>query len=285
MASDCCLMHHRSILHIAILVGVAALPCQRLAAQERPPSLSRPRADTIAIPAATTNTRLSTIDGIVTDTNLVPLRGAFISVLNSSIRVGTGPNGRFRIERVPPGQYLLIVKRGGYHPTSAMVEVPASDTVRLAYMLTQEIATLAGVTVTEKSVSFRMMEFEYRKKLGFGEFLTQEEIEQHNAVFATELFRRFKTIDVSPSRSTSTSMTEYFPLSRREGGNPTLGACPMTVYVDQVPMPSPFNLDMLPSPKNIAGIEVYAGSATIPPQFNGYNRGCGVILVWTKEGY
>ena len=26
------------------------------------------------------------------------------------------------------------------------------------------------------------------------------------------------------------------------------------------------------------------GAATIPPEFNGYNRGCGVILVWTKEG-
>jgi len=58
----------------------------------------------------------------------------------------------------------------------------------------------------------------------------------------------------------------------------------MQVYLDQVPLPSPFNLDLLPPPREIAGIEVYAGSATIPPQFNGMNRGCGVILVWTKDG-
>jgi hypothetical protein len=49
-------------------------------------------------------------------------------------------------------------------------------------------------------------------------------------------------------------------------------------------MPTPFNLDLLPTPKSLAGIEVYAGSATIPPQFNGMNHGCGVILVWTKDG-
>jgi hypothetical protein len=73
-------------------------------------------------------------------------------------------------------------------------------------------------------------------------------------------------------------------LSAREGGNPSLGACPMQVYLDQVPLPSPFNLDLLPPPKQIAGIEVYAGAATIPPQFSGMNRGCGVIMVWTKDG-
>ncbi len=74
-------------------------------------------------------------------------------------------------------------------------------------------------------------------------------------------------------------------MSKREGGTVSLGACPMTVYLDQVPMPTPFNLDLLPSPKHIAGIEVYGGSATIPPQFSGFNRGCGVILVWMKDGY
>ena len=59
----------------------------------------------------------------------------------------------------------------------------------------------------------------------------------------------------------------------------------MTVYIDQAPMPTPFNLDLLPPPKDIGGIEVYGGSSTIPPQFSGPNRGCGVILVWTKIDY
>lgn len=108
------------------------------------------------------------------------------------------------------------------------------------------------------------------------------EIDRINTVYATELFRRFMSVNVGPSRTSA--MTEYFALSRREGGNPSLGACPMTVYVDQVPMPTPFNLDLLPSPKDLAGIEVYSGAATIPPQFSGTNRGCGVILVWTRDG-
>jgi hypothetical protein len=58
----------------------------------------------------------------------------------------------------------------------------------------------------------------------------------------------------------------------------------MTVFVDNIAMPTPFNLDLLPSPRNLMGIEVYNGAATMPPQFSGMNRGCGVILVWTKDG-
>jgi hypothetical protein len=259
------------------LAAVCALAAEPLGAQGRLTPPLRAGVDTVRDVGT-----WGTIDGVVTDTNLVPLRGAFVSILSSKIRVGTGPNGRFRITRVPPGQFLLIVKRGGYHPTSAVVEVLPSDTLRLSYTLSEAATAIAGVTVTEKAVSFKMLEFEQRRKLGFGEFMTQDEIEKRNSVFATELFRKFGSLNVSPSRTSA--LTEYFPLSKREGGNPSLGACPMQVYLDQVPLPTPFNLDLLPSPKSLAGIEVYAGSATIPPQFNGYNRGCGVILVWTREG-
>ena len=226
---------------------------------------------------------MGVVDGIVSDTGLVPLQGAFVSILGTKIRVGTGPNGRFRITSVPAGQYIVVVKRVGYHPTSEAVEVAASDTLRVSYTLEKLRADeLDPVVITAKSPSIRMAEFEARRKLGVGEFMTAAEIEQRNSAFSTELMRRFKSVNVSPNHAGP--ITQYYALSAREGGNPSLGACPMQVYLDQVPLPSPFNLDLLPPPREIAGIEVYAGSATIPPQFNGMNRGCGVILVWTKDG-
>ena len=269
-------MYRKAVYVVLGLVGAQALTSSSLVAQAKPRSLT---SDTIRV----TET-LSVIDGIVTDTNLVPLRGAFVSILNSSIRVGTGPNGRFRITRIPPGQFLLIVKRGGYRPTSAMIEVGKTDTLRLAYTLSAAPPSmLEGMTVTEKATPLRMLEFEQRRKLGIGQFMTAEEIERRGSVYATELMRKFTNMTVSPSRSKS--MTEYFALSNREGGSISVGACPMTILLDQVPMPTPFNLDLLPPPKDIAGIEVYGGSSTTPMQYSGINRGCGVILVWTKIGY
>jgi hypothetical protein len=259
----------------AALVAAASLP---LAAQVRP-AFPSSRADTTKRGRAA----LSTIDGVVSDTNLVPLRGAFVTILGTRIRVGTGPNGRFRIVDVPSGHYMVIVRRAGFHPTSGAIEVLPQDTLRLAYTLEQSAASLDAVVVTEKAaVSARMRDFEQRRKLGFGEFLDAAEIDKRNSVFPTELFRKFMSINVSPSRSTS--LTEYYALNSREGANPQLGACPMQIFVDDVPMPTPFNLDLLPSPRDLAGIEVYSGSGTIPGRYNGMNRGCGVVLVWTKDG-
>ena len=71
-------------------------------------------------------------------------------------------------------------------------------------------------------------------------------------------------------------------MSRREGGG--FASCPMAVVIDGFQMPSPYDLEELPSPKEIMGIEVYSGNATIPVQFARWNSGCGLILVWTRDG-
>lgn len=222
------------------------------------------------------------IDGVVSDTSLAPLQGAFVSLLGTPIRIGTGPNGRFRITKVPEGRYLVIVKRVGYRPASGVVDVSASDTARLSYTLERADVTLEPVIVADRAPTIKMREFQQRMRAGIGEFMTMEQIKARNSVFPTELFRQFKSVMVSPSRTGA--ITEYFALSAREGGNPQVGACTMQIVLDRVPLPQPFNLDLLPQPKDIYGIEVYAGSATVPLEYSGVNRGCGVILVWTRDG-
>jgi len=156
--------------------------------------------------------------------------------------------------------------------------------VRLAYTLEKVSATeLAPVVVSEpESHSGRLRGFDERRKLGFGEFMTRTEIDKAATVYSTELFRHFPAINVA--QDNSSALTQYYALSKREGGNPQVGACPMQVYLDQVPLPTPFNLDLLPPPKDLYGIEVYSGSSTVPPEFSGPNRGCGVILIWTRSG-
>jgi hypothetical protein len=268
---------YRRLLPFVVALGLVAGPSP-LVSQLRPGTALASRDSARRLRA------FGTIDGLVSDTNLVPLRGAFVSILGTTIRVGTGPNGRFRITSVPAGQYLVIVKHVGYQPTSNVVDVAVADTLRVAYTLAAApvVTTLGAVVVSEPSTAARLAGFEARRKLGVGEFMAAEEIEKRNTVYTTELMRKFLSVNVSPSHTSA--LTEYFALSAREGGNPSVGACPMQVYLDQVPLPTPFNLDLLPSPRDLAGIEVYSGPSTTPPQFAGSNRGCGVILVWTKAG-
>jgi hypothetical protein len=273
-------MHPVRPLAIALAIaGLATLAAQPLVAQQVRPGLPGSTSD------STRNRRrtLGIIDGVVSDSNLVPIQAAQVSIVRTGIRIGTGPNGRFRIVDVPPGEYIVIVRRVGFHPTSAIVQVQETDTLRLSYTLERLTTMLDTVVISEKRQSLRMMEFEARRKVGFGQFMTQDEIEKRNSVFATELFRKFPSINVSPSQTSA--LPVYYALSRREGGNPNVGACPMQVFLDGVRLPTPFNLELLPSPKEFAGIEVYSGASTTPPQYAGYNSGCGVILVWTRDGY
>jgi hypothetical protein len=229
-----------------------------------------------------TGRSFGTLDGIVSDTSLAPLQGAFVSIVGTSIRVGTGPNGRFRITKVPAGEYLVVVKRVGYRPTSAVIDVAAADTARLSYTLEKAVVELNPVTVTERARSVKMNEFFARRRLGIGQFMTAEQIDAINGVTSTDIFRRFTGINVSPDRSKA--MPQYYALSARESGNPmSSGACPMSVVLDDVQLPTPFNLDLLPPPRDLAGIEVYSGPSTTPAKYGGFNRGCGVILVWTKD--
>src|SRR5690348_14614543 len=127
-----------------------------------------------------------TIDGVVSDTNLAPLHAAFVSILGTAVRVGTGPNGRFRITHLPAGEYLLVVKRVGYRPVSSVIDVEASDTLRVSYTLAevpQAATTLATVVVTEPSNSERLAGFDARRKLGVGSFLTLDQINKANTVY------------------------------------------------------------------------------------------------------
>ncbi len=213
------------------------------------------------------------IDGVVTDTNLVSLADATASILGSSVQVVTGANGRFRILALPAGQYILVVRRLGYAPSSTVLQVVGGDTLRMSFALERIMTALDTVTVTAKRYSMRMTEFEGRRKAGFGQFMTQGEIEKRNSVFTSDLVRTFTSVRVLPP----SNGPGHYAFSIRSG-------CAFKVFIDGVAVPTPTNLDDLPSPMNYAGIEVYSGAATIPLQYKTTGGSfCGVILFWTKD--
>ncbi len=230
---------------------------------------------------------IGSIDGIVTDTLLRPLSAADISVIGVGARVVTSENGRFRILQVPAGQYLLVVRRIGFAPTSGIVEVPADDTLRLTYSLARSVSTLDTVQVRERRVSIRMLAFEQRRRQAQGQFMTQEEIDRRGSLQVADFLRGFRGVEVSRVTTEQFAGTQAY--SRREGGGLTSDSqqnfCALQVVLDGIILPRNFNLDLLPPPKQIAGIEVYSGPATIPPEFSGPDRRCGLLAVWTRDGY
>ncbi len=227
-----------------------------------------------AIPSsAQPHPSLGVIDGIVTDTNLVTLSGATVSILGSALSVSTGDNGRFRIVGLHTGNFILTVHRIGYVPVAVATTVVDGDTLRPSFALQRIVSALDTMIVTAKSLAMRMSEFEDRRKLGFGHFITAEEIEKRNATFLADVIRTVLSVGISERKGVQIAYNMR-----------GMGGCAFQIYLDGIRMPTPTNLAQLPPPRDLAGIEIYSGPATIPLQYKSGNANCGVMLLWTKIG-
>jgi len=224
--------------------------------------------------------------GAVTDTALQPIAGVSVNVVGMPIRLVTGSTGRFLIGGLPTGHYLLTIRRFTYQPLITLAEVRSNDTLRLAAMLEPTANVLQPVVVNQPSASARAQDFEERRRRGIGEFFTQDDIEKRNPVSLIDLLRQSKTLRLIAGPKSGQFSAE----SGRQWW------CFMQVYVDGVPLAAasdrptntPFDLTQLPTPSQILGIEIYSGAATIPmnlpPGPQPAHSGCGVVLLWTKDG-
>jgi hypothetical protein len=223
--------------------------------------------------------------GAVTDTALAPIADAEVEFLGTAVRVTTDATGRFLVTDLPPTTYLVAARRLSFQPTVNVVEVRAGDTLRVAFMLLPAVTTLTPVVIRERAVTVRLREFDERRRQGVGEFFTQQQIEDRNPTSVYDLLRQSKTLRVS---------SEGGPIKAKSARNTAIN-CFVQVYLDGIPLsqPSsnplaPLDLRNLPSPKEIMGIEIYAGAATAPiwlpigPQTA--HIGCGVIMLWTRDG-
>ncbi|MBA3917525.1 MAG: hypothetical protein C0516_02935 [Gemmatimonas sp.] len=241
--------HFRAAALAGAAVMMLGLPLV-LAAQQRTSVQDRARQEQ-AQNAVRDADRFSVIDGLVTDTLLNPLGSADVSVVGTGARVVTGENGRFRMMQVPPGQYLLVVRRVGFAPTSGIIDVPEKDTLRLSYTLLRSNYLLDTVRTQGRRVTMRMLDFEQRRQQGIGQFVTQEEIERRGSIQTSDFMRYMRGVQVAVNTTQAFGGTQVY--SRREGGgfdgNQQQNYCPMQVLLDGIILPRYFNLDLLPPPK------------------------------------
>lgn len=228
------------------------------------------------------------IDGTVTDSALRPLGMAEVSILRTPLRLLTNQQGRFRITDVAAGQYILIVRRIGFRPVSQLIEVQETDTLHLAYELDPLPRNLLDtVRVVAERTSRDLQEFESRRLRGVGQFLSREQITRRGSVELVDLMRGFRSVAIATDPSKGGAIPEQIAYNRRDYGNfltSGAGTCPMQVVIDGVNMPASFDLSLGPLVSQIAGIEVYGGPSTAPVQFQGTDRRCGLILIWTRVG-
>lgn len=82
---------------------------------------------------------------------VTPADRAAIVIVGSLRGTTTGPDGRFIVDRVPPGSRTLRVRLLGYRPVEREVLVLAGDTVRLEVILEREAQRLSPIRVDAPS--------------------------------------------------------------------------------------------------------------------------------------
>ena len=89
-----------------------------------------------------------TVTGVVTDENGNGLPGANISIKGTSLGAATGLDGKYTINKVPTGKYILVVTFIGYRTAEKEIVVTANATVTADFVLAEDVLQMDAVVVT-----------------------------------------------------------------------------------------------------------------------------------------
>ena len=234
-----------------------------------------------------------TVVGSVRDQAEVPVRDAVVEIKQSGLQTRTDSVGRFRFPRVGVGLHVLTVRRPGFVPASASVLVAAGDSVRVGFQLKALAQPLPAVPVEAalSGTNYRLRDFERRRTSGVGHFLTAADLLPERSKPMADVLTRLPGTQIVRSSSAACLTTTRGAQSVHRSatglcGNQFVSHCPVAVFVDGVPSygghsEEVFNLNAFRADQ-VAGVEFYSGSATIPRELAAPRGTCGVLVIWTK---
>jgi Carboxypeptidase regulatory-like domain/TonB-dependent Receptor Plug Domain len=242
-------------------------------------SLGLPRpatatADTAGPPLnATLAGTVKTIDG-------EPVADARVFVRGSRAVVRTSASGSFTLSGLPLGTQVVEVAAIGYAGARQSVELKPGRSARTEFVIGKSVQTLPALeTVGKVGAGNDVSTFLERARRSQGHFITEEDIHKRGALQFEDILRTVPGVQVVPVGQ------GYRVISSRGIVN-MQGDCPMNYFVDGSHFPFDVNsAEPFPIlPTDIMAMEVYAGTAQIPAQFQRMGNSCGAIVIWTKRG-
>jgi hypothetical protein len=123
-----------------------------------------------------------------------------------------------------------------------------------------------------------------RKRLGFGRFYEADELRKSEHLKLDDLLRRKGGVTVERRGGI---WIAFHPHRLGADGRPN---CVMQIYYNGTPVgrggihePKPEDLRLFEI-SSLDAVEVYRSAAQVPPEYGGATGGCGVILLWSRQG-
>jgi len=243
------------------LIGVLFFAASSLRAQEAAARLPAYRARVLGVFDANTGE---------------PIEGAQVTDILSKVSSLTTKTGTVSLIFLPDSGSVVRVQKIGYQPATMLVKISALDTVPIT-MLLNGVATALPTVVTKdsntRSLSPGLRAMEERRRTGFGYFVTEAELRKNDSKRMTSIVRTFPSVNIAcPSKGLR--IGECWAVGVRRG-------CPVEVYINGI-ISTDNDLQKMPV-SEYAGVEFYAGAATIPTEYNKTGSSCGVLLFWMRD--
>lgn len=201
--------------------------------------------------------------------NLAVLRGARVTIDALGLSGITSQSGTLRLTGIFPGTHLVEVEYLGYATTSEYLTFDGGELKRVQFNMPVRPVELSGIEVRAESDLLALRGFYDRAKGGLGTYLTRDDIQRDRPRYLSDVLRRTAGVRIGGSMIRPTVMI------RNSGAS-----CPVQFFVDGA-LTSRLHPDEV-MPNDVEGMEIYRGSATIPPEYNKGTARCGVILIWTR---
>ena len=207
-------------------------------------------------------TGTAALTGTVRSSTGVPLADVLIRVEGAARSARTDSVGRFRLDGLPAGSQLVEARRVGFFIGHQSVALRSGRAVDVQLSIGR-IVSLDSIRVVAQRSRYR--EFEQHRRSPAGKFFSEEQIADRHALDTSDLLRLIPGFRV-------VGLGEDAKVTSTRSARP----CSPNVMIDNFPNQA---LNIV-RPRDIGAMEVYNDAAGGPP---GQNRGCGVIVIWTKR--
>jgi hypothetical protein len=214
------------------------------------------------------------ITGTVVGVDGRPVSTAQVKLFGTTRSASTDGAGAFVLGGIPEGTQGIEILALGYYPKRLQVDV-SEATPALAVRLERAATVLDSIRVMAKRAGMApyasRREFDDRRRTGFGQFFTADEIQRRQAFETADIFKFAHGVQVHGAAN------EAYLASAR--GRSTIGNtdCALDVYIDGMKV-DPKDVNLV-SPSDLYGAEIHT-VADAPARFK--VGPCGALFLWTR---
>ena len=231
--------------------------------------------------------QVANYSGTLVRRDSTPVRSAKIRLSGVERSLVTDDSGRYEFRERVPGRYTVSITPPGVPPVSLEVVLAPGEShhTRIVLEDVQQFQNISPGAEGTVATTSRLEMFERRRKRGQGVFLTAADLARRNPRVLSDALVNINGTQLVMGGNGKILISARGVATGYRDGLLTPTQCALRLVIDGMAMPAGTSVDEI-SPEDVAGIEIYAGAATLPMELMHFQEDnwCGAVLVWTRGG-